>query len=168
MGALRVSDDPESLTQFVHRCRQRGVTPGQLLDCVELADRDRQGKTGPDRQVADRVVYGLLLALGEFDLAELPAGTPTRGASKEQSAPTPRGDASKDSPIQGSSAPFLRQLADWYVNDPSSAVHGAAGWLLRRWKQSEVVERVDRTPLAYSPDREWYVMKFVEPDQPPG
>jgi formylglycine-generating enzyme required for sulfatase activity len=145
LGALRVSDDPESLTQFVHRCQQRGVTLGQLLDCLDLADRDRQGKAGTDRQVADRVVYGLLLALGGFDLEELPANAPNRGASN---------DAISD---------LVARLGAWYANDPSSAVHGAAGWLLRRWNQSDIVERVDDTSIAYIPEREWFTLEFTIP-----
>jgi serine/threonine protein kinase/formylglycine-generating enzyme required for sulfatase activity len=133
LDTLRVSDDPESLTQFVHRCRQRGVTPVQLLDCVELADRDRQQQAGADRQVADRVLYGLLLALGEFELGELP-------------------EAERDG--------FVEQLATWYAGDPSSAIHGATGWLFRHWKQDELAMKVDQTPVAYSPDREWYTLEI--------
>ncbi|HEV3024642.1 MAG TPA: serine/threonine-protein kinase, partial [Pirellulales bacterium] len=132
--ALRVSDDPESLTQFVHRCRARGVTPAQLLDCVKEAEALRRTKTDAARRIEDGVLYGLLLTLGEFDFAELPE------------------------PAHES---FVAQLAEMYANDPSSAIHGAAGWLLRRWKQDELAQEVDQAPVAYSPDREWFVVKFL-------
>ncbi|HEV3023667.1 MAG TPA: serine/threonine-protein kinase, partial [Pirellulales bacterium] len=42
LDVLRIQEDPESLTQFVHRCRQRGILPGQLLECLKLADQLRQ------------------------------------------------------------------------------------------------------------------------------
>jgi hypothetical protein len=109
-GGLR--GDPESLTQFVHRCRQRGVLPAQLLDCVQRADALRQSKMGEARWTDDDVLYGLLLSLGQFELAELP-------------------EAERDA--------FVKRLANWYGSDPSSAIHGATGWLLRHWKQDEAV-----------------------------
>ena len=34
---------------------------------------------------------------------------------------------------------LLEQLAGWYRHDPSSGVHGATGWLLRKWGQAEAV-----------------------------
>ena len=101
-GGLR-GDDPESLTQFVHRCRQRGILPGQLLECLKLAGQLRQSKSGEARRIEDRVLYALLLALGEFELADLP---------------------------EAERAAFVDQLALWCANDPSSAIHGATGWPL--------------------------------------
>ncbi|MBM4089813.1 MAG: formylglycine-generating enzyme family protein, partial [Planctomycetes bacterium] len=85
--------------------------------------------------------YALLLALGEFSLEEIPAS---------------RREA------------ILKQLADWYRNDPSSGVHGATGWLLRQWGQAEVVREVDRTPVPYASDREWFTLAItVTPTPPP-
>jgi eukaryotic-like serine/threonine-protein kinase len=136
-GGLR-GYDPELLTQFVHRCRRRGVSPGELLECLKLADQRRQPKTGEDRRLGDRVLYGLLLALGEFEVTELP-------------------QAQRDG--------IVEQLAHWHANDPSSAVHGATGWLLRHWNQDELARKVDQTAVDYSPDREWYTLK-IEPHEP--
>ena len=136
LDVLRVQDDPESLTQFVHRCRQRGILPAQLLECLKLANQLRLPKTGEARRIEDRVFYALLLALGEFDLAEFP---------------------------EAERAAFVDQLAHWCANDPSSAVHGATGWLLRHWKQDEVARKVDQTPAPYAPNREWYTLRFVIP-----
>jgi formylglycine-generating enzyme required for sulfatase activity len=63
---------------------------------------------------------------------------------------------------------LLKQLADWYRNDPSSGVHGAAGWLLRQWGQAEVVRKVDQTAVPYSPGREWFTLAItVTPTAPP-
>jgi hypothetical protein len=131
LDVLRVGDDPESLTQFVHRCRERGIFPGQLLECLKLADQLRQPRTGEARRIEDRVLYALLLALGEFDLAELP---------------------------EAERAGIVEKLANWYAGDASSAVHGAAGWLLRHWKQDELARKVDQTPVPYAPEREWYTL----------
>src|SRR5262249_11172825 len=74
----------------------------------------------------------LLLALGEFELQKLPPG--------ERQALTDK-------------------LLDWYATDPSSAVHGAARWLLRTWGLGNDVAAVDRKPLAFDPTgkREWFV-----------
>ena len=63
---------------------------------------------------------------------------------------------------------LLEQLADWYRHDPSSGVHGAAGWLLRQWGQAEVVRQVDHTAVPYAPDREWFTLAItVTPTAPP-
>jgi formylglycine-generating enzyme required for sulfatase activity len=56
---------------------------------------------------------------------------------------------------------LIKQLTDWYRRDPSSGVHGAAGWLLRQWGQAEVVRQVDQTPIPYSPDREWFTLRIT-------
>jgi formylglycine-generating enzyme required for sulfatase activity len=136
--ALRTADDPEPLTQFVHRCRARGVTAGELLECVKLADTRRQGTTGDARRSDDRVLFGLLLALGEFRLEELPE-------------------------VFRSALPD--QLALWYRHDPSSAIHGACGWLLRHWDHGERAEQVDHTPIPYHSRREWFTLEFRRPSQ---
>ena len=135
-SVLRVTDDLESLTQFVHRCRERGVTAVELWDCARTAEQRRRTLRGEPRRLEDRVLFGLLLALGEFGLAELPEAQ--RGA-------------------------FVEQLANWYAGDPSSAIHGATGWLLRHWRQEQLAKKVDQTPVPYAPDREWFTLEFVVP-----
>jgi formylglycine-generating enzyme required for sulfatase activity len=42
------------------------------------------------------------------------------------------------------------------LNDPSSTVHGACGWLLRQWGATTRAEEVERTEVKYEPGREWY------------
>ena len=130
-----MSDDPEALTQFMFRCRPRGVGVDALLDCLQRVSalpKDRYPKN---------TRYALLLALGEFSLEEIPES---------------RREA------------LLKQLADWYRHDPSSGVHGAAGWLLRQWGQAEVARQVDHTAVPYAPDREWFTLAItVTPTAPP-
>jgi formylglycine-generating enzyme required for sulfatase activity len=140
-GALRVGKDPESLTQFVHRCRERGVTTVELLDCLHLADALRQTKSGEDRSIEDRVLFGLLLALGEFQLDDM---------------------------HESERAKLVLQLVDWYANDPSSAIHGATGWLLRHWGLTEQARTVDQTPVAYEEDREWFTLEIKLSANQPG
>jgi formylglycine-generating enzyme required for sulfatase activity/Flp pilus assembly protein TadD len=136
--ALRITDDPESLTQFVHRCREEGVTPLQLLTCLKLANQNRLALNGDGRLREDRVLFGLLLALGEFKLGELP-------------------DDQQQEPVD--------LVAQWYAEDPSSAIHGAAGWLLRQWGQLELVRQVDQTPRPYDRKREWFTLAIEAGDQ---
>ena len=57
-GAFRIDDDPESLTQFVHRCRDRGVSADELVASLRLAG-----------DVHSR--FAQLLALGDYPLAEI-------------------------------------------------------------------------------------------------
>jgi len=137
-SVLRVTDDPESLTQFVHRCRARGVSPGELWECVQIVERSRPALRGDSRRVEDRALFSLMLALGEFSLSEIP-------------------EDQRDSTVT--------QLATWYRDDPSSTIHGAAGWLLRQWQQTDVARKVDETPLAYSPQREWFTLAIPGGDQ---
>lgn len=123
--ALRVRDDPEAMTQFAHSQSTRGVTTSELLDALEQAEASA---TGPLYTIR----LGLLIALGEFQLTDIPA------------------DRRKK---------VLTLLEDWYRHDPQSGIHSAVGWLLRSWNQTEVVTQVDQTPLAYDPTgrRDWYV-----------
>ena len=128
LPVFEMTDDPEALTQFMFRCRPRGVAVDALLDClqrVSVAPKDRYPKN---------TRYALLLALGEFSLEEIP---------------------------ESRRVALLEQLAGWYQHDPSSGVHGTAGWLLRQWGQAEVVRKVDRTVVPFAPDREWFTLAIT-------
>jgi formylglycine-generating enzyme required for sulfatase activity len=76
--------------------------------------------------------FTLLLALGEFQPAEFPEAERSR---------------------------LKTSLLNWYAHDPSDAIHGASGWLLRTCGLSREAAAVDRTPLAYdsSGGRSWFV-----------
>lgn len=123
LRALEVTDDPEALTQFIFRCRSEGVVLEQLLACL-----DEVATAGNDRY-APPARYAVLLALGEFPLAQVP---------------------------QERVGALVDQLGAWYAGDPSSCVHAATGWLLRQWGQQSLADRVDWTPVPYVPDREWF------------
>lgn len=131
LSVFEWTDDPEALTQFVFRCRERNVGVDSLLKCLDVVN-----SAPADRYPAD-TRYGLLLTLGEFKLEEI--------------AETQR-------------EKLLTQIADWYANDPNSGVHGAAGWLLRKWDQTETAQNIEQTEVPYSPDREWFTLKIqVQP-----
>jgi serine/threonine protein kinase/formylglycine-generating enzyme required for sulfatase activity len=135
LPVFEVSDDPEALTQFIFRCRARGVGADALLDCLE------QLKSGPANRYPRDARYVLLLALGEFTLADI-------------------SESRRDT--------LIKQLAEWYRHDPNSGVHGAAGWLLRQWRRAHLVREVDQIPIPYSPDREWFTLRItVNPTPPP-
>jgi formylglycine-generating enzyme required for sulfatase activity len=76
-----------------------------------------------------RVRYALLIALGTFPISDVPA------AERRQRT---------------------QQVTEWYRNDPSSSVHGAAGWLLRQWGATENAIEVEQTAVPYEAGREWY------------
>ncbi len=141
IDVMRIEDDPEALTQFIHRCRSRGVTTTQLLNCLDVIDRQRPTTTANERQHLNHALYGVLLSLGEFTFAEIP-------------------DSRRKS--------VTDRLAEWHADDPSSAVHGATGWLLRQWGLQDEATKVDQTPRPYSPDREWFTLAIDVAELPDG
>lgn len=59
---------------------------------------------------------------------------------------------------------FVQVLVGVYENDPDPGIHGASGWVLRRWKEGERRDRIDETLATGQPkgDRRWYVDKGRE------
>ncbi len=99
LPVFEMTDDPEALTQFIFRCRPRGVAVDALLDCLQLvsaAAKDRYPKN---------TRYALLLALGEFSLDEIPESR--RVALLKQLDDWYRHDAS--SGVHGAAGWLLRQ-----------------------------------------------------------
>lgn len=133
---FRVNEDPEPLTQFVHGCKACRVTPSQLFDCLYLADRRRDGLTGGTRRFADTALYGLMLAAGEYALDEF--------ASDVREG-------------------MVRRIEGWYRDDPSSAVHGASGWLLRQWQQARQADAIAQRVVPYDDSREWFTVA-IQPE----
>ncbi|MFM7975788.1 MAG: hypothetical protein ACKO8U_12000, partial [Pirellula sp.] len=127
------TDDPEALTQFIFRCKPRGIPVEALLDLLDLVSVDPMKYPKDTR-------YALLLSIGEYGRSEIPA-----------------------SRIEL----LIKRLADWYANDPSSGIHGASGWLLRYLGEKEIADRVDQTPVPYSPDREWFTLAITVKPTPP-
>ncbi len=144
LPVFEMTDDPEAQTQFIFGSRPRGIGVDALLDMLQLIVESRGGNIVPTRSVSEEnsrnvsARYALLLALGEFALNEIP---------------------------ESRREPLFKQLSNSYRNNPSSGVHGAAGWLLRQWGQTEVVREVDQTPLPYSLDREWFTLAIPGGDQ---
>jgi formylglycine-generating enzyme required for sulfatase activity len=147
------------MTQFIFRCNPRGISVDNLLDLLEITTRSvSEGSSaakGSDMAASvltsstslahasgwHHARYALLLALGEYAPSDIPL------ARREA---------------------LIKQLADWYANDPSSGVHGASGWLLRYLGEKEIADRVDQTPVPYSPEREWFTLAItVKPTPPP-
>jgi hypothetical protein len=62
MSVFELTDDPEALTQFIFRCREREVRAEALLDCLDMVSQ-----TPADRYPKNSR-YGLMLALGEYSL----------------------------------------------------------------------------------------------------
>jgi hypothetical protein len=110
-----------------------------VLDCLALAESLTPSQTDPWR-FAERSRFGLLLALGTFALDDVP---------RER-----RGD-------------LIRKVVSWHEADPSSAVHGATGWLLRSWGLGREADRIARTAVPYDRTgaREWYVLEVPPADR---
>jgi formylglycine-generating enzyme required for sulfatase activity len=137
--ALRITDDPESLSQFVSRCKNWGVTAEELVESLGRSRVLRASATGEDRRVEARVMYGLLLALGSYSLEQI---------------------------AEASREPLIADLKRLYVEDPSAAVHSASGWLLRTWGREADVLKLDEVEVAYDASgvREWFRLRVtVEP-----
>jgi len=134
-GALRITDDPESLSQFVSRCQKWGVTPVELIESLQRSFALRQSASGAAKQTESRVLYGLLVALGSYSVDQIP-------------------DDSRE-------ALFVR-LRDLYEEDPSAAVHSASGWLLRHWGRVADVQHLDEQAVPYDPtgEREWFRLRL--------
>ncbi|MGH9678250.1 MAG: hypothetical protein ACRD36_14185, partial [Candidatus Acidiferrum sp.] len=124
LPVLRVNGDPEAATRFIHGLRDRGVPVQTISDAI-------------GGESSNGVLYGLLLALGEYQPNDL-------------------------SPQAFSE--LRRHVVNWYANDPRSAIHGAAGWLLRHWGMRAEAERVDHTTLPWDAAKmsEWFVEKVGE------
>jgi eukaryotic-like serine/threonine-protein kinase len=139
-----MTDDPEALTQFILRCKPRGISVDTLLDLLEITTRSISAglphSVGEGSRDHTYARYALLLAIGEYGPSEIPS------ARREA---------------------LVKQLADWYANDPSSGVHGASGWLLRHLGEKEIANGVDQTPVPYSPDREWFTLAITVCPTPP-
>ncbi|HND55271.1 MAG TPA: hypothetical protein PLV92_22815, partial [Pirellulaceae bacterium] len=135
-SALRFSDDLEAPTQFARNFRGRGIGPSPIVESIGDCAARRAKLTDGARRVEDGVLYGLLLALGEFKLDDL---------TREQQSR------------------MLQDLEHWYRDDPSAAVHGAAGWLLRRWGREEDARRIDSRSVPFDANREWFTVAVRRP-----
>lgn len=134
-NALRITDDSESSSQFIHRCRSFGVMPEQLIDSFDSCESLRDLASGMGQLHATRVMYALLIALGSYKLEQIPEG------SREK---------------------FLGKLLELYKNDPSATIHSASGWLLREWGRSADVAEADQVEVPYDKSgvRDWFRLRI--------
>lgn len=134
--ALRFTDDPESLSQFAHRCRSWGVTPQELLESFDRCAALRKTATGAAKRLESRVMYGLLIALGSYPLDQIP---------------------------ESSREAVFAKLQALYQSDPSATVHSASGWLLRTWGRQADVAKLDEAEVPYDPggEREWFRLRVA-------
>ncbi|MGI8980862.1 MAG: protein kinase domain-containing protein [Pirellulaceae bacterium] len=122
LSALQAGTNPESLSQFVTQARSFGLSPEDLLGCLELT-------------VDEAPRYGLLLALGDFSPADLPA------SAREK---------------------LTEHLQAWRRDDRSAAVHAACDWLLHKWEIAPSSPGAPETkPPSYDPEnqRQWFVLQ---------
>ena len=137
---LRHSPNPSLRSYLVNWLKPLGADPKALLARMESL-KSGAGTTPMDgRQAMDAVLYhpdtserrALILALGGYDPDEL-------------------------SPDK--LEPLVEHLREMYRNDPDAGIHGAAEWMLRRWKQKEKLAAIDLElkKLKDRGNRRWYV-----------
>jgi formylglycine-generating enzyme required for sulfatase activity len=93
------TDDPEAMTQFIFRCKPRGISVDNLLDLLEITTRSVS---------EGRARYALLLALGEYAPTDIPPAR--REALIKQLADWYANDHS--SGVHGASGWLLRHLGE--------------------------------------------------------
>ena len=69
--ALKYDNDPEAVSQFIHSCRDSGVTAFDLVQLLDWLDQRRGALDGNRQKLHDSTFYALLLALGNFPVHEL-------------------------------------------------------------------------------------------------
>src|SRR5271157_4777174 len=137
---LRHSPNPSLRSYLVNWLKPLGADPKALLARMESL-KSGAGTTPMDgRQAMDAVLFhpetserrALILALGGYDPDEL--------------SPDKR-------------EPLVEHLLEMYRNNPDAGIHGAAEWMLRRWKQKEKLAAIDveLKKLKDRGNRRWYV-----------
>lgn len=135
---LTVDMDAEALSQFVCAVEGRLRDPIVLMQGLEELTQRSIPQEQPFRQQHFLRTYALLLGLGSFGPDSIPENVRDR---------------------------WIEKILMLYGQHPSRAVHSASGWLLRRWGQEDLAQRVDRTEVPYdrSGQREWFVMRLGPP-----
>jgi formylglycine-generating enzyme required for sulfatase activity len=118
---LRHQPDPRGRSYLIERLSPLQADPRRL---IERLDHE------PDVSVR----RALLLALGDFTEAQLPA------AERQV---------------------YVPQLLTLYRDDPDKGMHGAAEWLLRQWQQQAKLQDIDSTLKTGKIEggRQWYLNK---------
>ncbi len=132
---LRLSPSPRCRSFLLELLKPMGIERDAIAGRVRAMP---PGKARTARQAAevlfsenDSIRRALVLALGEYDAPNAPAGQ---------------------------QEPLIAVLLDLYENDPDAGIHAAAEWTLRRWHQDAALTAADARLLgANRGDRRWYL-----------
>ena len=137
---LRHSPDPIVRSYIVNWLKPLGAGPKALMTRLESLAQNPGSIPKDGKSRMDAILFhpetserrALILALGGYDPDEL--------------SPDKR-------------EPLVEHLLEMYRNDPDAGIHGAAEWMLRRWKHDEKLAAIDvqLKKLKDRGDRRWYV-----------
>lgn len=137
--ALKLAQDPETLSELQRLCGQWPVSVGDFVLCFEYNERTRVRREVIALQPEEsRVAFGMLLALSNWDAEQLPAAV-------RETLP--------------------RHLKRLYQDDPSAAIHGISGWVLRKWGYHKLLDEADAVSIPWDPrsDRQWFRLHIDMP-----
>jgi hypothetical protein len=138
---LTVTDDPEAISQFVHRARgsKIAIETMMLHFNSELARESQESlaSNSVERQQHYLRLYAFILALGDYPVSD-----------RNQVEP-------------GKLKGLVDQMHSKYREHPSRAVHSALSWTLRQWGFNDAVKAVDETEIPFDETlrREWFTTK---------
>lgn len=137
---FRLLPDPRLRTFLIHRMAKLGVEAQAIVDrfqqeCDSML-RARQAKA---RQYETSVLFALILCFGQYQV-----GLETTGVNES--------DRSK----------LTERLLWLYENEPDSGIHAAVSWLLRRWGEPEVIQKLKDVDRRYhstnvATGQKWFV-----------
>ena len=137
---LQHKPDPRLRSFIVNWMAPLGVNPQQIASELVLIKPVPRPTPAEGQQTMDAILFNpenserraLILALGGYDPDEL--------------SPDKR-------------EPLVEHLLEMYRNDPDAGIHGAAEWMLRRWKQKDKLAAIDveLKKLKDRGNRRWYV-----------
>ena len=137
---LQHKPDPRLRSFIVNWMAPLGVNPQQIASELVLIKPVPRPTPAEGQQTMDAILFNpenserraLILALGGYDPDEL--------------SPDKR-------------EPLVEHLLEMYRNNPDAGIHGAAEWMLRRWKQKEKLAAIDveLKKLKDRGNRRWYV-----------
>src|SRR5208282_6132087 len=135
---LRQSPDPSVRSYIVNWLKPLGAGPEDLITKLEGIAHDPVSIPKDGKSRMDAILFhpetserrALILALGGYDPDEL--------------SPDKR-------------EPLVEHLLEMYRNDPDAGIHGAAEWMLRRWKQKLAAIDVELKKLKDRGNCHWYL-----------
>jgi formylglycine-generating enzyme required for sulfatase activity len=149
--------------KLVRRQANAAVTLAALGQWSKVLPLLRHG-VGPDVRQADPTMRSYLidrLVTGGIEVAELRRQLQQTAVAERRALVLALGELDPDRLPPTDMAPLIARLLELYKDDPDPGLHGAAGWLLRRWKQDKPVEAIDASLATGRPEggRHWYVTR---------